>query len=472
MPVGGYPAWGVGLGGEYVATNWGYNEWNREFSITEPFQGDATVGLANLKAGDGKQVVKLPSFTPVRTLKDGVGSVTAKNVIGGTVAYSYPAHGYEVTKGWTTPKLRKQGKRDASEPAWVPSTTGDPGSMDSPFDFVWKMRQQKADIGDGAVQGLAPGNAWWNYVVTKPTGDMGNDLNPGDVRYVPSLGLYLGMPGSSFNEGYIASGVYPSQDGDDPDTWPVQAVDSAGSVVLSGTHQRRNASWIIEAGTDCVGFAQRAASYSGRKYEWVPLPQGLMEGDGSEDIYAVMDRYHAKTAPIAYRNYPSDEEESKTPDKDWPHVAYNVLHNRGTTYDPTSYRKTKGTLTSVELASLKKRLLQIVPGDIWVKDSTSSPDPSGDNMREHIAIVAYVPPNAAELSVTDLMDQIILIEGEYTNKIQSVIKKLSVGMYNGVGVPVGTQIYSNFVMSDADPDTPGNQPLNLKCQSWAIRRLR
>ncbi|MBU1081945.1 MAG: hypothetical protein KKB59_15790 [Spirochaetes bacterium] len=461
--VGGPPEWGKGEGGAWDA-NWGYNEWNRKFSLEQAFNGSATVGLTNLPAGDGKQVVVLPSFTPVRTLKTDVGNVTAENVIGGTVAYSYPKHGYETISSWggtpPSPKLAVKGDRQ-SAPAWDYISTGNPGSMDSPFDFVWKMRQQKADIGDGAVQGQAPGNSWWDYVVTKPAGALGSDLNPGDIRYIPSLGLYLSFPWHELNEGFpglseLNTGA--QDESDDPDLWKIQTELlplSPGSTIkilfLDGvdTHQkRRNASWIVEAGADCIGFAQKAASYSGRSYAWVPLPKGLMDDAGEANIYTVMDRYHLNTVPIGYRVYPIAE--------------------RSSTYGDTVVRRVVTPIGTAQPAI--EELRRIVPGDIFVKDSTTLPEAETD---DHIAIVAYVPPNACELSATDLMSQIILIEGEFTNKIQSVIKKLSVGMYNGVGIPVGTEIYTGFTVEDQMPNTPQvPDPINLNCQSWAIRRLK
>jgi len=88
------------------------------------------------------------------------------------------------------------------------------------------------------------------------------------------------------------------------------------------------------------------------------------------------------------------------------------------------------------------------------------------SLNAHIAVVAYVPADAAELSVDELMNRIILIEAEYNNKIQSVIKVLSVGEYNMGKIPLGKQIYLNFIT----PKT-GNE-INLNCQSWAIRRLK
>jgi len=113
---------------------------------------------------------------------------------------------------------------------------------------------------------------------------------------------------------------------------------------------------------------------------------------------------------------------------------------------------------------------------LWVKDSTTD-KPSDFTAptdqaafspwrNNHIAIVASVPDDPENISDPQVfMDQIILIEGEFTNKIQSVIKKLSVGMYNNGTIPGETSIYSNYSI-------PKNESVGLNCQSWAIRRLK
>lgn len=134
--------------------------------------------------------------------------------------------------------------------------------------------------------------------------------------------------------------------------------------------------------------------------------------------------------------------------------------------------------TDEEKEALKRVLMKVIPGDIWMKDSSSENDVDANGnidfqWNDHIAIVAYVPPNAAELTVDELMNQIILIEGEFTNKIQSVIKKLSVGDYNRGNIPVGREIYPNFTVPDQIQQTPAVlDPIDLNCASWAVRRLK
>ena len=115
-------------------------------------------------------------------------------------------------------------------------------------------------------------------------------------------------------------------------------------------------------------------------------------------------------------------------------------------------------------------LRRIIPGDIFVKDSINGPGTTGDQDDEcdnHIAIVASVPGDPYAITdPVDYMNQIILIEAEFNNRIQSVIKVLSLGDYNQSKIPLGLMIYSNF-------DTPQTgDMLDLKCQLWEIRRLK
>ncbi len=456
---------------KWWTSEWGNNEWNRlhDGTVSNPV---AITGLNQLPAGDGKQVIKLTSFTPIRTLgnKD---NPTSTNIITKTVAYSYPDHEYE-------------------------PSDGDSGSMDSPFDYNKKMQLQITLLKDWYnATGVAfakprsawpnpnatttagftsweqykenvtgttnqnsiilpaafvalnasatnwnsnvtlngvltrwtkntpPDNRWWRYLVAAPTGWTDASTTPNTNAFIPSLGLRYGRENLDLDEVAIAG------------------------ISVNNFLKKKYA---IEAGTDCIGFAQRAASYSGNASTWVDLPKGFSEA-GAENIWTVLNSYG-----VLHRHYPSDAGEAQSfPDEE----ANNVMHNR-TQYDAGNYLKTKGTLTDSEKISLLERLRMVVPGDIWVKDTSSTTDPNGGAMREHIAVIAFVPSDS---TITDLMvfiNQMILIEGEFTNKIQSVIKKLSVGDYNQGNIPSGRSI--GYFTTDG--------VVSLNCQSWAIRRLK
>jgi hypothetical protein len=415
---------------------WGNNEWNREFKSSTTFLNGQSVGLNNLPIGNGGQVIQLPGYAAVRKLD---------SPLANTVAYSYPSHRYESSSGWASPVMLQEGL--GASPGALPafdSTQGNPGSMDSPFDYVWKMRRQGFS---------APSNNWWNYTVTQP-GDGAISANLGGIRYIPSLGLYLGAPAHSLIM------TKPASDTQVPDTWdqaPYETIANSPELLKNPTannltvQKRRNASWIIEAGTDCIGFAQRAASWTVSPYSWAKLQPGMMEynsGNGTDNPYVAMNDYGKNGLA---RSFPTNNTEAT---QDRLQVAYDIISKRSETQAPTE------ASTQEHLRQLKL----VVPGDIWVKANTAN-----GQKRAHIAVIAYVPPNIdTYVDPLALMNDIILIEGEYTNKIQSVIKKLSLGMYNFNLIPQDTPIYPGF---DA-PSVGANQGIPLNCYSWAIRRLK
>jgi hypothetical protein len=383
---------------------WGYNEWNRTMTPDPQFTGTATVGLSNLPAGNGGQVVTFPEFTPLRTIPAGTETnPTAGNVIGKTVAYSYPDHpeeGPSSHKGWA-------------------------GSIDSPFDFVWKMKQQQTALEENAAGAstissvLATNNQWKNYKKGTSTRHL----------FIPSLGLLHGFPTNGNNESPWKTDSNTTNTMDDANYW--------------------NWKYTFEAGTDCVGFAQRSASYKdGRHYEWVTLPDGIMDA-GNANYNTILNSYTNNRKIPREMSY-----------------GYSIIHNKTGGTEPNTYFNTGAasiaSMSDDQKKQILSRLEQIVPGDIWMKESTANPG-AWDG---HIAVVAYVPPNASELSVSELMNQIVLVEAEYNNKIQSVIKVLSIGDYNHNSFVNPVKIYSN-----PDLSFP-KDGLDLHCKSWAIRRLK
>ncbi|MCK9169816.1 MAG: hypothetical protein M0P01_05325 [Treponema sp.] len=374
---------------------WGYNEWNRKYDGSQTANS-----LSGLAAGNGGQVVTFPEFTPLRTIPAGnETNPTAGNVIGKTVAYSYPDHPEE--------------KPDDSK--------GDAGSMDSPFDFVWKMEKQKSLLASaydtsGDVK-IASGTSSWDD--TKSPKNRWNKYKRGTTAgqaFIPSLGLYYGARHLGFSTTSDEDGL-PS---DTASTW--------------------NWKYTFEAGTDCVGFSQRAASYKGRKYSWWSLPRGIME-TGNTDYNTVQDGYGK-----------NDEKR-------------NFVRATGI-YTINSWNIINKNRTDAATAENLIELKKVVPGDIWVKYkvAVNVQDTNKDTIPAHIAIVAYVPPNASELSASELMNQIILVEAEYNNKIKTVIKVLSIGDYNNNHLVSSREIYPGISFMKGS--------LDLHCDSWAIRRLK
>jgi len=487
-PVGGDPVWGLGIGGTYMATYWGYNEWNRVHDGSVSASSiKAITGLSELPPGNGNQVIKLITFTPIRTL---AGTEAARadppstNWISGTVAYSYPDHFSEPrvsgTSGWH----------------------GSAGSMDSPFDYNKKMQMQvsllgswynsagimfeksreswpdkdatttagfedwieykKYVTGSNARQIIPPeifsalnkdsagwesiaalnaallrwervtppDDRWWRYVVAIPISGWTNTSSTFTMDFVPSQGLkymaFIDTTKNTYDENFEPA--------------------IAGITRESFLKQ----DYVIEAGTDCVGFAQRAASWDNNPYTfWNNITKGWTEQSGylgDANIWTQLNKY-THTWDTA-RQYPQDSTE--------------------VTEGVAAYKIIDHAVNGAYAEDFLSRLRMVVPGDIWVKDSASESDIS-DEKKDHIAIVAWVPANATELSDTDLMNQIVLIEGEFTNRIQSVIKKLSVGMYNGGEIPYSTEIYGATFITPAQGQ---GAKISLNCQSWAIRRLK
>ncbi len=199
-----------------------------------------------------------------------------------------------------------------------------------------------------------------------------------------------------------------------------------------------NQAHLIEAGTDCVGFAQRAASWDENPYVWANLPKGWAESD-SDNIWDVL----------------------RSTESNWATYYRNMVRSNNAN-DVINKDRVSGA-TALNLEQLRR----VVPGDVWLSYSVAvnQQDINVDNGPGHIAIVAYVPSNAHELDTETLMSEIILIESTFTNKIQSVINKLSVGDYNNNLVPGLINIYPGFRVSE-------NDRIGLNCQSWAIRRLK
>jgi hypothetical protein len=499
------PVWGKAADGSWDKNTWGYNEWNRihDGSVTSPVPFS---GLAALAVGNGMQGIKLSSFTPVRPLTTTNTPQPDTGYISGTIAYSFP-------DSW-------------HEPPDAAALRGDAGSMDGPFDFNKKMALQ-ADLnadaswsnlmgadgyrfkqarnqwpslpdGDSAdidrfntvssfnayvglpdgikeemvntwVAGgsgrnwkdyeflsgrtlrninlnpgpgpnqlaytLAPGNSWWYYSDKKP----GTGESTG--AFIPSLGLLKATFCSQrFSNAYDENRPRGVKDQKiDQSGYSLNSKDKRVFTVAKTTPILAE-DWAIEAGTDCIGFAERAAGYEApRIYNWKKLPLGFAE-TGEDHIKIQMNTYDNT------RVYPIDERSESYSAK----VVGRIVENNQVQPDIEALRR-------------------IIPGDIFVKDSINGPGTTGDQDDEcdnHIAIVASVPGDPYAVSdPVDYMNQIILIEAEFTNKIQSVIKVLSLGDYNQSKVIGPLAIYSEFSL-DKDAE------LALKCQLWAIRRLK
>ena len=282
---------------------WGYNEWNRihDGSAKAPA---AITGLLRLPIGNGAQVIKMVPFVPLRT----VSANAANNVLKGRVAYSYPKHYYEPIQT-ATPGAGEQ--------------AGDSGSMDSPFDFNKKLIIQKQMLSkwyNSKGKKFAKSKDDWPTGILTPK-DFGSfaayEANAvsidKDLSNDPQW--YLKVPTiDSWQESVPPSGKWWNYSRDE--MTPTQAfIPSLGLRYLTSTSAEDHPDGvtindlekkhIVEAGTDCVGLAKRAASYATvSPYVWGNIGVEWTSGNGSDEIYSIMD--DARAHSRSYPRYPDD----------------------------------------------------------------------------------------------------------------------------------------------------------------------
>lgn len=407
--------------------SWGLNEWNRKYSGNE----DAN-SLSDLSRGNGGQIVSFNEFTPVRTIPK-AGDDFNNNQINKCVVYSYPLHEYEYNKG-------------------------DAGSMDSPFDFMWKLKNQKDFRKEKNIfaKWSADENKWINY-------RKGEESLNNSQSFIPGFGQY------NYDIKNLIDQIKEKKE-------------SIETSSIKHLYLERNLPFEIdnmfnyEAGTDCIGFVQRSASYSGNNYLWIDSPPGIMESDSI--IYKdVLNNYSYETR----RTYPTDEiESSLSYGKVFAIniISKNVFNDPNKEFELSFDEKTgeskkvmKKVYESPEEIQRRKSnnisdeflvdLRCIVPGDIFVKDGIYD---SEDNVkRSHIAIVAYVPSNVYDYSTEELLSEILLIESTFIAGVQSVVKIFSLGDYNSEENIRDLKVYPGLDYTKSY--------LKINCDSWAIRRL-
>ncbi|ULQ58749.1 hypothetical protein K7I13_09315 [Brucepastera parasyntrophica] len=483
---GGNPVWGrltASNASSWDGDRWGYNEWNRKWDGTGTV-AESFVGLKDLPVGDGKQVVQYFPVTPIRTLGGTISNPNATNILNNTVAYSYPLHSYE------------------------PNSDGEAGSMDSPFDYIKKMLIQKAQLKDWFNdQGLrfvkpksswpkanvldpkafssleqyaenvqavntsavttwaaeqkkswyeheliknfslaswkremqAPNDMWWHYEVSPPEGWNANTYIPATQAFVPGLGLkistYPWPTGHKFKKHFNHEW--------DEEFHPPNTTITQMSYL--------NKEYVIEAGSDCVGLAQRAASYGGNRYKWRDLNPGWTEMNSMAGENNIWIQINAYDPGVNGRVYPIQERsQGSSP----------VVHTKAD-YDSATYmisKKENRDSTAEEKAI--KLLRNIVPGDIFVKQNDMTDVPNA-----HIAVVAVVPEYHEGMSAEEFMQGVILVEEDFAENIQSAIRCLTLSEYNANKILQGKRIYSNYTV-------PVPQGIKPNCETWAIRRIQ
>jgi hypothetical protein len=272
-------------------------------------------------------------WTPSRP-KTTAGTATNKNL---TVAYDFPFAGYSI------------------------------GAMDSPFDFIYKLHEQRQVLRAHFSALPAAGNALFpsglggnlaqvltnSQLAQWPTTLAPNDRwrfywkEPEGVRraYIPGLGL-------RYHDGTNANAEGESQPG----------------VHLGFTNK-------ASAGVDCIGFVQRTASYLDNKYKWGNCPTDLAEGRGNPDT-AVRNTEYPVEAVSRFTLLSKDDYATST------------------------------------LDSLRMALRMLIPGDIFTYGPNS-----------HIGIISQIDHSAMMNATqkTDILKAIKIMESTYNGTICNVI---------------------------------------------------
>ncbi len=385
---------------------WGNNQWNKSYNLQD---NSEVTNLTSLPDGNGGQVVKYSEWTPVRNKSD----TYSENVYIDRVSYDYPQQIIGNNKHIN---------------AW-----------DSPFDFIWKLNEQKkaivmnfssevqtinsnnsisseirtsllkaggkfprgltnntsasnyAFISNKSVETLsawnvtsAPDNRWRYYWKEHITSN-----NITQNAYVVGLGFIKESPDHSFND-----------------------------VNLNSPNTEINFIDYRSAGTDCIGFVQRAASYqnlpgntnSGRIYKWPQIDNGKIEENLDLDTQSRWNTWGYKTLqPERHRD--SNYTKSFISISD----LYTGLLNPNSESKIYEYMNTPVTEdsgpTEENFQSIKAKILKIIPGDI-IQYSGS-----------HIGTIESIDYNAIENAntVIELLKAINVIESCFSYRVNSLI---------------------------------------------------
>jgi len=390
------------------SSSWGYNEWNKQYDLGRDSEIES---LKDLQSGNGGQVVNFTEWTPLRKEN---GNITDR------VAYDYP--------------FKKEGNKSEIY-AW-----------DSPFDFVYKLNQQKNAIKSNFLAELekvkteeekakkgketavfynedkteiagnkktigelsewetttAPNNRWRYY------------WREGEKGFIPSGGLYIKTIDSTINDIYY---------------------DEKQNTAKIEMINRKS------AGTDCVGFAERTASYSGNEYKWNDLPNGWIEGETPD-----------KTERLTY--YPQNAEASNiilSKEK------IGTLNSHFTEDYVSDNVITSNNLSESEFKEFKSQFLKVIPGDIITyKEGTEY---------AHIGIITNVDYEGIKQaqSIVSIMDNIQVIESIYGSYVNYVFKRQ---LMDGMGTDYkinGKTFYKGSWFLDWDTEA--------KIRNFQIERL-
>lgn len=396
------------------------NEWNRYQDGKTAFTGQSNLSVVSeqntkqLGVLPGGQVVKLAPFTPLRSVAEN----QTTNFVEGKVSYSYPLHDFEAMDGLS-------------------------GSMDSPFDFNKKMIIQKELLAKwynkNGLKFAKPKDQWpsgitkaqdfgtfANYKANAVNVEQDLTADPQWYTKVPTIDSWndTKAPLSKWWN-YAREEKTPTQAFIPSLGLRLLTANSAEAMPAGVTIDDLKKQRIVEVGTDCIGFAKRAASYATPSpYVWGNIGSEWTAGSGSNEIYDVMTDARANT-----RTYPR---------------CLTDLVISGQDSDSILYHTPNDQFSKFAQDDLKR----IAPGDVFywnywklvnnsgveqgpvaytteAKDANPAPADTKWIITAHIGIVSSIIANEAG-DITNIQ----LIESTYDGSIQYVQKTMASITYN------------------------------------------
>lgn len=368
------------------------NDWNKKFDSLSDISN-----MGNLSYGDGGQTVEFMQFSSYRTDGDNVCD---------TVSYDYNINGIQA---WDSPfdfnyKLFSQMKAMAQHfSREYDSKSNDPFHSKSysslvenalfPIDSAGSMSDPEISLLSMASWELtsAPEKKWKYY--------WKDDALLSYVPYVPGLGFHEYSKKKSFFSLYT---------------------DEEKSLL-----ERMQFPAGKSAGTDCLGFVQRATSYAGNKYAWNMnsiLPRDRAEKNADPDCVQRTDM-HGLMFPRVGENCDLI-------------VDWQCLFDSGIVPSRSYYgaraceKESENNPSESKLDMVRKAFLMIVPGDIisYGSENQIAGEMANRNAMKkgsHIGMICDVDRLRIEIASTleEILDSITVIESVYSGTIFGVTKR-------------------------------------------------
>jgi hypothetical protein len=430
-----YPIWGKNAAGTaWDGVRWGYNEWNLVYNVLNHNLDHELVFELPTANIAGRQVIRFSDYawTPVRTWTN-VGEET--NYINNTVAYDY--------------HISTDGIR-----AW-----------DSPFDFIFKMHEQRRAIRNYFSQFFNDsGELLSGETITSvfPSGIGNNEIGQPNVlpkvtlaswvstmaahnqwkfywketsngihAYIPGLGLRL----------YDTTGGGTTEAG----TNTTQLFNSQGQLIAEPALGFTSKD---SAGADCVGFAQRTASYNGNFYNWTAIgggfPDDRAESYCNSGIATDPDDTSRTNRDSIPRHFDNGNKSSNILNR----IGLSNLNSNVYFTQPAGGNGAPSLFIFNNV--VRPSFLRIVPGDvIWY-------------VGDHLGIVCEVDYEAMSIatSIYDLMRAVKVIETVYSGSVNYVHKR---NMLQGGG--------ANFTEVEGSWHRAYNLNDQIVLRNWYIERL-